>query len=329
MASYEKRGRKTRVRVRVAGGYQSATFATKAQAAAWAMEMEAGARGVGGLPPRTVHEALTRYAEEVSETKRGKRWEQVRLKALQRELPNKPLHALTADDLGKWRDGRLAGTEQRKKAAGSSINREMNLLASVFETARIEWKWVRENPIRDVRRPPNPQPRKRLMTDRERDQLCLALGLDDGPVTTLMQEIAVAMLVALETGMRSTEITGLEWPRVHLKQRFVELPKTKNGDARDVPLSTKAVELIERMKGRDPVRVFTVDPGTRDVLFRRARERCKIEGLTFHDTRATACTRLARKVDVLTLAKIIGHRDPRSLMVYYRESAASIATRLD
>ena len=51
--------------------------------------------------------------------------------------------------------------------------------------------------------------------------------------------------------------------------------------------------------------------------------------LHFHDTRAEALTRLSRKVDVLTLARISGHKDLRILSnVYYRESAAEIAERL-
>ena len=55
-----------------------------------------------------------------------------------------------------------------------------------------------------------------------------------------------------------------------------------------------------------------------------------IKGLTFHDSRAYALTALARKVDVLTLAKISGHRDLRILSnTYYRESAEDIAQRLD
>lgn len=38
---------------------------------------------------------------------------------------------------------------------------------------------------------------------------------------------------------------------------------------------------------------------------------------------------MAGKVDMLTLARIAGHRDPRSLMVYYREQPNEIAEKLD
>jgi integrase len=64
----------------------------------------------------------------------------------------------------------------------------------------------------------------------------------------------------------------------------------------------------------------------RDV--RVARERAGIEGLTFHDTRHEAITRLAAKLNVLDLARMVGHRDIKQLQVYYNAPAEEIAMRL-
>lgn len=110
--------------------------------------------------------------------------------------------------------------------------------------------------------------------------------------------------------------------------RVALLPLTKNGEMREVPLSTAAMEIIHELPHREGP-LFDVQPGTRDELFRRAREKARLSGFTFHDARATALTRLARKVDVLTLARIAGHRDIRTLMVYFRTSAEDIAKMLD
>ncbi len=66
-----------------------------------------------------------------------------------------------------------------------------------------------------------------------------------------------------------------------------------------------------------------------DVLFRKVRDKAGVSGLRFHDSRAAGTVKLAAKVDVLTLARITGHRDIRMLMVYYRETAADLAKRLD
>ena len=71
---------------------------------------------------------------------------------------------------------------------------------------------------------------------------------------------------------------------------------------------------------------FTVGPNEGSTLFSRLCRELLIEGLTFHDARATALTHLSRKVDVMTLAKISRHKDLSLLLnVYYRKSADDIA----
>jgi integrase len=60
------------------------------------------------------------------------------------------------------------------------------------------------------------------------------------------------------------------------------------------------------------------------------RDTAKVEGLTFHDSRGAAATKLSKKLDPLELAKMLGHSDLSMLIrVYYRESAESIAQKLD
>ena len=125
--------------------------------------------------------------------------------------------------------------------------------------------------------------------------------------------------------MRSGEITGLTWDKVGAKS--VHLPRTKNGDYREVPLSKRAREILEEMP-RESGMVFNLSPELRDALFRKARDRAKIVDLHFHDTRAEAIWRLSKKLDVMELARMIGHRDLKSLMLYYNTSADELADRL-
>jgi integrase len=128
--------------------------------------------------------------------------------------------------------------------------------------------------------------------------------------------------------MRAGEIVGLTRDNLDLDNKVAHLPMTKNGHARDVPLSSAAVDLIAQLPpDLDPV--FGLTSRQLDVLFRKIKSRALVDGLTFHDSRAAALTMLSRKVDVMTLAKISGHRDLRILQnVYYRETAADIAARL-
>jgi len=201
--------------------------------------------------------------------------------------------------------------------SAGSVLRDITLLSSVFEYARRERRLIDVNPVRDMRKPSAPKPRTRLPTDEEIERICLALGYDEPGkrIETKSAQVAVAFLVAIESAMRAGEICSLTWDRVDTERRTATLEKTQNGHGRQVPLSTKAVELIEQLRGLDPVRCFTVDAGTRDTLFRRARDACGIVGLTFHDSRALALTRLSKILAPYQLARVAGHSSLDQIMI--------------
>jgi integrase len=108
------------------------------------------------------------------------------------------------------------------------------------------------------------------------------------------------------------------------------LLRTKNGMPRDVPLSSDALRIIEQLRGaRQNDHVFAItSTQVLDAIFRKAKARALIDDLHFHDSRHEAITRLAKKLDVLALARAVGHRDLRQFMVYYNESAADLAKLL-
>lgn len=300
----------------------SKTFDTKAQAAAWASDFTSGHAGTN----RTLDEALSRYAREVTPTKRGKRWEDVRIKAFRSGLPfvQKRIADVTPDMIGKWRDARLASGLKP-----ATVTREMILLSSVFQTARIEWRWISSNPLREVRKPVGTKPRKRVISGDEVDVLCAALGYQGGDPQTASERVAVALLVALETAMRAGELCSLTADQMHLDQRYVHLDMTKNGDERDVPLSAEAVRLLKLVPDG-----FGLRPSVLDALFRRARDTAaqnypELASVHFHDSRRTATIALAKKLDVMTLAKMTGHKDLKILLAtYYAINPSDVASRL-
>jgi len=302
---------------------ESQVFDTKARAQAWGFAREAELKNLSSATVKsTLQQVIDRYINEVSPALKSGPNITKRLKALSKMLPVlRQVSEITAADLSKFRDKRMA------EVSVATVRKEMTILRSVFESARRDWSMIATNPIADVKRPPAPPNRKRLMSDSERDRLLLALGFD-GTVSMVQHQVAVAMLLGLETAMRAGEMLGLTWARVNLKAQYVSLEKTKNGDYRDVPLSTRAVELLALMHGVDKSTVFTVTLASLDALFRKARDRCEIDNLHFHDTRATALTNLSSKLDVMELARMVGHRDLKSLLVYYRKSATDLAKKL-
>jgi len=299
------------------GVRRSATRKTKAAAESWAAGVEAEliALSQGNLPRKTVRDALEKYSEEVSPKKKGERWEELRLAKFGREpWADRWLANLTGADIAAWRDQRL-----REVTAGS-VQRDMNLLKSVLSTARKEWHWLHADPLEGISGPGNNRARTRRVSWREVRMICRQLGY---PGDTKSAEVARIFLIALRTGMRAGEILSLTPADVDLVARVARLRDTKNGDDRDVPMTRMGAHLFVGWEG------WTVAADSRDALFRKARDRAGIEGLHFHDARAEALTRLSRKVDPMTLAKISGHRDLKILLsTYYRETAAQIAQRL-
>lgn len=261
----------------------------------------AGVRGE--VPNITVKALFERYREEVSVGKKGARWEVVRLAALERDdkLALVRLRSLDAPHVADWQRRRL------QAVSSASVRRERNLLNNVFEIARKEWRWLRKNPFEGIRRPKDGRARTRIATDAEIEKLTARAS----------SSLARAITVALETGMRAGEIAS----QPEVSGRVAYLLDTKNGESREVPLSKPAADALAAG--------IPLSAGSISALFARLCVEAEIKGLTFHDLRATAITRLARKLDALQLAKMIGHKNPKMLMIYYRESAADIAKRLD
>lgn len=319
MASIQRRGTSWRAEIYKDGRRESNTLPTKAQAVKWALMREAELTGAR-LPENIVKDALRRYAKEVAPKHRGAKWELARLGLIERDpLSLVRLPALRPIHLAEWRERRLT------QVSGASVRREMNLLQSVFKSCRKDWGWLDSDPIKDVDRPQAPASRKRRVPQEEIDRLTLALGYDGGAPETAQHRVALCFLFALETAMRAGEILGMKWSDVAAKS--VTLPKTKNGDVRRVPMSARAREIIGLLP-QNADSVFNLDPGIRDTLFRRARDAAQIENLHFHDSRAEAIWRLSKKLDVMELARVIGHRDLKSLLIYYQTDADELADRL-
>lgn len=321
MAHIEKRGSRWRVRVRLEDGSRpSQSFRTKAEAAAWAHAITAGAIEAPTGGEHTLRDALRRFARNVAPTHKGERWEITRCALLERQaIAGIRLSVLAPADLAAWRDDRL------REVKPGTVRREMSLLSSVFSVARKEWGWLKVSPLADVRKPTAPRSRKRRVSDDEVQRVQLALGYDGGVPETASHRTALAFELAIETAMRSGEILGLTWRDIRAKA--VTLPATKNGDVREVPLSPRAREIIALLP-KGEATAFDLNDALRDALFRKARDRAQIVDLTFHDSRAEAIFRLSKKLDVLELARIIGHRDIKSLMIYYQTSADDLADRL-
>jgi integrase len=319
-----------RAQVERNGVRKSRTFQTKAAATLWSSAEEAEILAVkrGAIPRKTFAQALERYRDEISPRKRGGAWEVKRINALLRDHPvmvGKPLLSIDGADLAEWRDARIA------KVTRGAVQRDVNVISNVFTIARDEWKWIKDTPFRGFRAPGDNPPRIRRILPSEIRRILRHLGYRAGVQPhSKSAQTGFAFLISLRTGMRAGEILAINQDRLDRIRRVVHVPhKTEHltGRPRAVPLSKHALRLLQPFsRGFE----WTVTSASLDALFRKARESLLIHDLHFHDARADALTRFARKVDVMQLARISGHKDLRILMDhYYRVTPAEIAGRLD
>ena len=320
--TYTKRGNRLRAEIMVNGQRKSKTFDAKRQAQAWVAEMVTTDTGVA-IATGTRRELSSRYKSEVSETKRGAHWEVIRLDMYAREyadLFDRKLTTIQREDIEQVINDRL------KQVKPSTVNRDLNLISNVFKYGR-RWRMMSHDPMTDIKRPKDPPPRDRRVSEAEESMLLQAMSYsDDMPVSSQRQKVAIAFLIALETAMRQGEIAKTKWSDVHIDERYIFLPHTitKTAVSRNVPLSARAIELIGRLD-QNKETMLGVSAGVVSTMFRAAVANCGIDNLTFHDARHEATTRLAGKLQVLDLARVTGHRDIKQLMTYYNKDARELA----
>lgn len=335
----------------------SKTFRNKADAVAWAnvqeSEMDRGVWKDRSVVERTsLHEILERYLKEIVPSKRGAKSDALRVKTLLRDpIGSYRLSNLTGPVLAKWRDSRLEAG-----AAASTVNRELSLLSAIMNWARRDLGLAFENPVADIRRPPQPNARDRRLLEGELQFIEAAMRDQEGSqalesgkryrVGTRNPLMAPLFHFALATAMRQGEIVELLWENVDVKKRTARLEVTKNGDPRIVPLSTGAIAILEAMPRNDR-RVFPVSAEAvkrswirtvvrarklyeLDCAFRGIEaDRRFLSDLHFHDLRHEAVSRLAEKLpNLIELSAVTGHKDLRMLKRYYHPRPEDLARKL-
>ena len=267
----------------------------------------------------TLREALDRYEREITGRKRGEKQERSTLRTLRASrIAPLTLARIGSHDIAglrdQWRsDGLAAGT----------IKRKMTVLKHLFSTARIEWSMPGlNNPVKDIKLDPVDDTRERRVTDAEIEAICAATGSDALPAI-------VRLLVA--TACRRTELVRMPWSIINLQTKMIYIPKgfSKSGRRRKVPISEAALGILRALPRYDHGRLFDVQPGSVTQAFERAAERAGIEDIRIHDLRHEAISRLALLYNVLDLAKIVDHNDPKMLMRYYHPGDEYLADKID
>jgi len=328
MAQIEKRGNRYRVRIRRKGLPDlSQSFTDRDTAEKWARktesELERGIylEDIEDARSTSIKDAAAQFAKEhLSRLRHGLR-EKNRLAAIldRTKWETLSLAALKAKDVAEYvRNREDVGCKP------DTIRLDLALISKLYKHARQEWGMESlRNPVDAVRRPSlRGTARSRRLEDGEEEKLLKAAHDDLKP----------AILFALETAMRREEIASLVWPEIDLKKRTAHLPKTKNGEARTVPLSRRAVAIL-RLQRQNLGSKGIVFGLTKDQITDRMRVTVKrggLKDLRFHDLRHEATSRLFERgnLDMMEIATITGHKTLHMLRRYTHLRAEDLARKL-
>jgi len=289
---------------------------------------------------------MKRYLTEVTPTKRPE--------TQSREIKRAPplvsffgkysLAGITADQVAQFRDFRLSGQDRKNldgapmPRAANTVRLELALLGHLFTVAIKEWGLgLTHNPVANVRKPaPGPGRNRRLTADEEAT-LFTAVDKHSNPMLRWIVRIAI------ETGMRSSEITTLRRNQVDLIRRVVRLLDTKNTQPRTVPLSVVATDLFQQAL-EHPVRPIDVDlifygePGKdgkrRPYNFNKVwldiKRAAGCADFRFHDLRHEAVSRFVEGgLSDQEVSAISGHKSMQMLKRYTHLRAEDLVAKLD
>lgn len=262
----------------------------------------------------------------------------VRLRAVDSDLLGDHLEQLAAQPVrkyvGKDAEGRRLYRAHHARS-GSTVKRYKNAISAVLTWARKKrltpkgWR----NPAHDVESAPEGLGRTRFLSKDECDRLLKVSRISAWPKLHLL------ILMAITTGARRSELLGLRYGNLSLPESKDEtgtatLARTKNGDARCLPLTPAVCAEIRRHVIGAPNALifpgkFRIDqPYAIEEAWRRALRLARIEDFRFHDLRHTCASYLAQSgASLLEVADVLGHRT-MSMVKRYAHLSAQSKTRL-
>ncbi len=222
--------------------------------------------------------------------------------------------------VSKYREDRL------KLVKDSTVRKELFMLSKILNFGEIECgiSLPRGNPVMKIRKPSESKSRDRRL---DADEWAKFVSQCKASRNVYLWP---AVELAIESGMRQGELLGMLWKNIDIKRSLAFLPETKNGEARAVPLSPRAMAILLALPRSIGGLVLPVQRMTLYHVFHAAVVRAGVDDFTFHDLRHEALSRLAERGDfsVLELASISGHKTLQMLKRYTHLQAEDLARKL-
>ncbi len=259
----------------------------------------------------TVDEMIDRYLTGAKLTKVQDDHTGLHLRRWKAEIGYMLLADVNADAITLIKEKLLNEEFRGKPRSPTTVLRYMASLSTVFTTAVRDWAWLEDSPMKNIKKPTAARGRVRFLSDDERERLLIACQESRNKL------LYMCVILAISTGMRQAELFGLKWADVNLKERYIILHETKNGERRRVPLAGLVLELLQehaKVRRLDTPLLF---PGIKNPLtpidlqtpWETARKNAGITDFTWHDLRHCTASYLAMNgASLAEIAEILGHK---------------------
>jgi integrase len=265
------------------------------------------------------------YARVNKKPKSAKRNE-VSINMLMPHFKGKILGSIHRFMLEKYKKDRK---EEGRETA--TINMDVDTIKNMMRKA-VEWGFLSQNPLRDVKRLKGKSERMWVLTPEEEEKLLEECRKNQQRKKA--RYLPDLVLVALHSGMREAEIFNMRDGDINLDLRFILVTDTKNGESRKVPINDTLKKILERrMQDQTSEYIFYNANGEKLTVLTNAfinavnraglvrnefkRGETKEIRFRFHDLRHTFGSRLGmRGTDLKTIMEIMGHKTPQMSMRY-------------
>ena len=290
------------------------SFISKAECSKWARNVERELdRGnvidFSEAQRVTLGEILQRFIRE-EKHKKIKSWRMYEFRIgilLKDTISDTNLLRLSSKHLSEFKD------RKRKEVGPSTWNKYLSLISVVIDTAMKDWGiYLPNNPVRNAEREKEAIPRNRTLVGDEYQRLMEACSLSGNTYLQCLVQFSI------ETAMRKGEVLASRYEDINFANQTLTIPVTKNGEPRTIPLSGKAISILQSMPRRLDGKIFPITPDSLKFWWNQALRRAKITDFRYHDLRRYACSMLfERGLSVPEVQLISGHKDPRVLLNTY------------
>ena len=218
---------------------------------------------------------------------------------------------------------------RREGAAPRTINYELTLMSHAFNIAILEWEWLKDNPVKKVKKDRVNNAIERWLTQEEEGRL----------LSVSSQWLREIILFAIHTGLRQSEILNLKWPQVDMARRTILICEQKNRGVDTLPLNGTAFGVLEERHKHRSSRCDYVFPNSNQNrmsnrnlyrAFKIAADKAKVHNFRFHDLRHTFATRLVQSgVGIYEVQRLGRWKNTSMVMRYAHHNTESLRSPIE